>query len=333
MVDVIVTFLYNTPVKTKLLELLCKEKGEIVSGAKLSKELQCSRNYVWKLVEQLKEEGVEIHSVNHKGYYVPKNSPNLFSFEIQENTKEKVNITVLKETTSTNKVLKEMAEKGADEKTVVFAEHQTHGRGRLGRTFYSPKGTGLYLSILLKPKKSLSDAMKITTTAGVAVARAVKDILGIDLKIKWVNDLYLDNKKVCGILSESAFDLESGSLSYCILGIGLNVFTPEDNFNEFKNIAGALLNEEVNGTTLARLSGSILNNFFELYKDMSNPEILEEYRNRSFLQGKNVTVVRGDESFDCEVIGISDDGELLCKLSNGEEKAFISGEVRLDNYK
>ncbi|MGN0526153.1 MAG: biotin--[acetyl-CoA-carboxylase] ligase [Acutalibacteraceae bacterium] len=319
--------------KNALLKLLCKEKGTVVSGAKLSNELQCSRNYVWKLVEQLKEEGIEIHSVNRKGYYIPKNSPNLFDFEILENTKEKVNITVLKETTSTNKILKEMAERGAEEKTVVFAEHQTQGRGRLGRTFYSPKGTGLYLSILLKPKKNIADAMKITTTAGVAVARAVRDVLGIDLKIKWVNDLYLENKKVCGILSESAFDLESGSLSYCVLGIGLNVFNPKDNFNELEGIAGALLNEEPNGTLLARLSGAVLNNFFELYEDMNNPQILEEYRKRSFLQGKDVTVVRGDESINCKVTGIGESGELLCKLPNGEERAFISGEVRLENYR
>lgn len=136
----------------------------------------------------------------------------------------------------------------------------------------------------------MADALRITAAAGVAVARGVADVLGLDLQIKWVNDLFYQNKKVCGILSEGAVDLEGGGLAYCVLGIGLNVFEPSDGFQDLRQIAGALLSGTPDGSLLARLAAAVLDHFFALYQHLEQPALMQEYRQRSFLQGKTITV-------------------------------------------
>lgn len=230
---------------------------------------------------------------------------------------------------STNRALKEQAEQGAPEGIVLLAEQQTAGRGRMGRSFFSPAGSGLYFSVLLRPQKG--DALWITVAAGVAVARAVKQVLGMELQIKWVNDLYLENKKVCGILAEGAATAEG--LDWCVLGIGLNVYAPREGFGELEKIAGALLRETPDDELRAQLTAAILDHFFALYQHLGDPQLLAEYRRRSYLQGKTVTAVRGNERFRGTVAGISDDAELLLRLENGEILALSSGEVQLADYR
>ena len=239
-------------------------------------------------------------------------------------------IELLEETDSTNSYLRQKAEGGAPEGSVVFALHQTAGKGRMGRSFFSPAGSGLYFSILLRPQ-AMADGMKITAAAGVAVAQAVKEILDIDLSIKWVNDLYLGNKKVCGILAESAMD-GKGNFDYCILGIGLNVFEPQCWEEDLDRIAGALLTQKQE-CVMELLAAAILDRFFGWYQTLSAPQLMEEYRNRSFLQGKRVTAVRGNERIKGVVQGISDDGELLLQTAEGEMRMLCSGEVRLEDYR
>ena len=124
---------------------------------------------------------------------------------------------------STNSYLKEMAAKGAQEGTIIIANRQSAGRGRLGRSFFSPEEKGIYMSILLRPDISLERAVLITSMAAVAVAEAIEQVSGIQTKIKWVNDIFLNKKKVCGILTEAGIDAETGTLEYAVLGIGVNV--------------------------------------------------------------------------------------------------------------
>lgn len=230
---------------------------------------------------------------------------------------------------STNRVLKERAEQGAPEGTVLLAERQTAGRGRKGRSFFSPAGSGLYFSVLLRPKKG--DPLKITVAAGVAVARAVEQVLGIDLQIKWVNDLYLENKKVCGILAEGS--ATAAGLDWCVLGIGLNVYAPREGFGELESIAGALLQATPDGELRPKLTAAVLEHFFALYENLNDPQLLAEYRRRSYLQGRAVTAVRGSEQYRGTVTGISDEAELLLRLENGETLALSSGEVQLKDYR
>lgn len=237
---------------------------------------------------------------------------------------------LLEETDSTNLQLRLRAEAGAPEGTVLFALRQRAGKGRLGRSFFSPAGSGLYFSVLLRPQ-AMADGMKITAAAAVAVAQAVQEVLGIGLAIKWVNDLYLKDKKVCGILAESALN-GKGGFDYCVLGIGLNVFEPQHWEDALDQIAGALL-PEYKEEVMERLAAAVLDRLFQWYQNLSDPRLMEEYRSRSFLQGKRVTAARGNERFSGVVQGISDGGELLLQTSEGSVLELCSGEVRLEDYR
>ncbi len=244
---------------------------------------------------------------------------------IQKKSKGDYRITVVPCTGSTNQDLRAAAKEGAPEGTVLFAEEQRAGRGRMGRSFFSPKGSGLYFSVLLRPQGG--DAIKITAAAGVAVARAVEEILGLDLKIKWVNDLYYRGKKVCGILAEGAIN-QKGGFEYCILGIGLNVAAPKEGFGALDQIAGALL-EQTDLQQRAALAASILDHFFAIYRQLEDGAYMREYQARSFLQGKRIILARGGEEISCTVEGISEEGALLAVDAQGEHHAFISGEVQI----
>ncbi len=254
---------------------------------------------------------------------------NLNGTKIAALSKGRYHIKVVGETDSTNRQLRELAQEGAPEGTALFACAQTAGRGRLGRNFFSPAGTGLYFSVLLRPQ-GVADGMKITAAAGVAVVEAVREVLGLALSIKWVNDLYFKNKKVCGILAESAMD-STGGFAWCVLGIGLNVFAPKEGFGDLKEIAGALLEEEQPGV-LERLAAAILDRFFDWYARLDSPALMEAYRSRSFLQGKVVTAVRGEEKLRGRVEGIDEDGALLLRV-DGTLCALQSGEVQLEGYR
>lgn len=249
----------------------------------------------------------------------------IFQKAIQERLKRDYAISVVPITDSTNKDARAMAEAGAPEGATLFARAQTAGRGRLGRSFFSPDGSGLYFSVVLRPKAA--DALKITIAAGVAVARAVKEVLGLELQIKWVNDLYYQNKKVCGILAEGLC-APQGGLTYCVLGIGINVAAPKEGFGALSSIAGALL-EKADDALLGALGGAILEHFFALYEDLSQPAMIKEYQDRSFLQDKKILLARGDEKIPCIVTGISEEGALLARGLDGAAYAFSSGEVQI----
>jgi BirA family biotin operon repressor/biotin-[acetyl-CoA-carboxylase] ligase len=236
-------------VKEQLLSVLENNRGENISGAELARKLSVSRNAVWKAVKSLQEVGYSITSALNKGYCLS-NENDIISVQsiakyLNEDTK-KLMLEVHKEVTSTNSILKEYAEKGEQEGKVIVAEKQSSGRGRMNRSFYSPEGTGIYLSILLKPNLTFQESLLITTTAAVAVAEAIEKVSGCEAKIKWVNDIYCKGKKVCGILTEASLDMESGALKYAVLGIGINVLKPAGDFpEELKDIAAAVFDAEL----------------------------------------------------------------------------------------
>ncbi len=241
-----------------------------------------------------------------------------------------MNLIYLKETDSTNRQLRLMAEDGAPEGTVLAADYQTAGRGRLGRSFFSPAGSGLYFSLLLRPKEQAQDALRITVIAAVAVAQAVQKVLGLELQIKWVNDLYYKGRKVCGILAEGKLNGD-GALEYVVLGIGLNLFAPKDGFGELDSIAGALLEQTPDEKMRRRLLQEIVNRFFSLCEHSEN--VMAEYRSRSFLKDKTVTVVRGEERIRATVLDIDDRGGLVVRDETGQCRIFSSGEIALEDYR
>ncbi len=235
---------------------------------------------------------------------------------------------LLEETDSTNRVARELAQKGAPQGAAVVAKGQTAGYGRRGRAFFSPKGSGLYCSVILRPDPKAFDAARVTVTAAVAVAEAVEQVLGLALSVKWVNDLYFRNKKVCGILAQGQTEGESFA---CILGIGLNVYAPKEGFGELDPIAGALLDGEPDPKIMDGLRDEILDRFFALYGGDFAP-CLAEYRRRSFLTDKTVTVVQGEKRLRGIVRGIDERGALLVELG-GTVTAFSSGEIALEDYR
>ena len=241
---------------------------------------------------------------------------------------KKYNLIYKKSVSSTNTVLREMADR-ENEFTVLISDHQTNGIGRKGNSFFSPEKTGIYMSILLKPKLSFKDFLLITPLCAVCCARSIESIVHKEAKIKWVNDIYIDNKKVCGILAQSITD-DSNNITGCILGIGINVYAPLSGFPEdIKNKAGYLFDKYENKNLRELIIAEVLNNFSSLYKDLTKKLFYEEYVSRSLITNKMVTVIYPERKIKCLVLGIDKDFHLDVKLENGEILKLDSGEVSL----
>lgn len=317
--------------RSKVLALLEANKGIAISGAAIAKSLSISRSAVWKSIEELRKEGYDILAVTNKGYTLSEESDILSAEGLMTFLKNPLitadRLHVYKSIDSTNNAAKKMAVAGAGHGTVVLAEEQTAGRGRLGRSFFSPRGTGLYMSIILRPKSTAEDAVLTTTAAAVAVCRAVSKVLGIEASIKWVNDIYVDGFKVCGILTEALSDFQTGAVEALILGIGLNIATNRDSFpEEISKTAGSLL-KNPDRVERNRLAAAILNEFMDLNDTFDRGAMLDEYKARSFILGEPITVYRGSEVFDATALDIDDKGRLIVMRENGAKEILLSGEV------
>lgn len=228
---------------------------------------------------------------------------------------------------STNVYAKELAKQGAEEGTVIIAQRQTKGYGRMGRCFHSPKGTGLYMSIILRPSLPPEKTLYITTAAAVAAAEVISSASSAECGIKWVNDIYINNKKVCGILTEAGFS-NSGTLDYAILGIGINICEPKEGFpNDIKDIAGAVFDIPIDDQTRLKLTDSLVDKFFEYYKDLESKEYISYYRTKNITVGKEVTVISASESYSAKVMAIDDEFRLIVKNNKEELITLSSGEV------
>lgn len=319
-------------VKQRVLAVLEENKGKNISGSDLADALAVSRNAIWKSVKALQEEGYRIKAVTNKGYSLSDENDILSAQSIRpylSGRTESLRIEVKKSVTSTNTVLKEYAAKGEAEGKLLIAEEQTSGRGRLGRSFFSPANTGIYMSVLLRPKLTVEDSLFITTAAAVAVARAIETITGVRAEIKWVNDIFCSGKKVCGILTEAGIDFESGGLEYAVLGIGINVARPGEGFpSELEDIITGVFGKGQYGSDVrSRLIAEVMNIFWDYYDNISRKTFLKEYRERSFLLGKEVNVITGNSTKQAVALDIDDDARLVVKMADGEIKALSSGEV------
>jgi BirA family biotin operon repressor/biotin-[acetyl-CoA-carboxylase] ligase len=306
-------------VQKKLLQIFENNKGRPISGEAIARDLGCSRASVWKAVKSLRAEGYLIDSVTNRGYTFYEND--ILSAEgaaayLQGDWK----ISVVESTDSTNEEVRRRAQAGAPDRTVVVAERQTGGKGRRGKSFYSPRGTGLYMSVLLRPKMNLMDATMVTCRVAVAVARAIDRRAGGSAQIKWVNDIYINGKKVCGILSEATSDLESGAVEFIVVGIGVNTSTrgfPE----ELKAVAGALPGSVNRNALLAE----ILN---QLDGTLAG-DIMKEYKDRSCVIGKEIEIIRRDGRERATAVDIDGEGRLIVRDESGNLKVLHSGEISI----
>ena len=323
-------------VKDDVLKELENNKGDYISGGQLADNLGVSRNSVWKAIKALEKSGYEINAIPNKGYCLAEKNDILSSYSIKQHLKNPhLDISVFSSVTSTNTILKEMAEQGAKEGTVIIAEEQTAGRGRTGKQFYSPKGTGIYISILLRPDIPAEESLFLTTSAAVATARAIEDVSDKRALIKWVNDIYLEDKKTCGILTEGAFNVETGKLDYAIVGIGINVCIPDGGFpDNIKDIATAIFDKQTDSINKRSiLIANLLDYFMEYYKDFKSKSYVKEYIERSMIIGKTITVIEGSKTSVAKAIDIDKNCRLKVQFEDGTTKWLSSGEVSTKIHK
>lgn len=319
--------------KEKLLALLEDSKGTFFSGEEIARTLQVSRAAVWKAVNALREDGYTIDAVTNKGYRLSPDSDILSPQGIRRFLKPEyrdLDLTVLPTAPSTNALVREKANQGRPEGCVIVACEQTDGRGRYGRQFFSPVDSGVYLSLLLRPTAySPQQATCLTAAAAAAMCQAIEAVTGQQPGIKWVNDIFLHGKKVCGILTEAAVGLETGTLNYMVLGAGVNLYPPAEGFpEEIQSIAGSVL-EHSCPEAKNRLVGEFLNRFWDFYARPECRAYLEDYRARSLAVGRRVTVLSNGQAVSAYAYGIDDDFRLLVRYENGDTEALSYGEIRI----
>ena len=307
------------------------EAGDSISGERLARRLGISRNSVWKAIEQLRADGYGIEAVTNRGYRLVSSPDRISVPEIMRWLKQDAigrRLEVHGVLDSTNIRAKLLASQGAPHGYLVAADSQETGRGRFGRQFFSPPHSGIYITFVLRPKLPAERAVMITSMAAVAVARAIEALCDADVKIKWVNDLYINNRKVCGILCEASMDFETGQLEYVALGIGVNVAKqafPE----ELRDIATSIGNECGVNISRSRLIAEISNQIAALYGQLETGEFMQESRARSNVIGRDVTVIRGDVRFDAHAVDIDNQGRLVIRTPDGTLSKVGAGEISL----
>ena len=316
--------------KQQLLTLLSKNKDEYLSGEEIAGTLNVSRAAINKAVKALRAEGNEIDAIRNRGYRLIRSDViNAQAIkELLTTDSTKLSIEVHPTLSSTNVTAREKAGLGASE-CVIIAANQTGGKGRKGRSFYSPQGSGIYMSILLRPHEySAAKAASLTTMAAVAVCEAIEKISDKAAQIKWVNDVFIDGKKVCGILTEASMDMESGSLDYAVVGIGINVCPPQGGFpDELKDIAGVIFDEPPFDAK-NRIIAEVINRFMAFYTAQSTAYV-DEYRSRSLAIGKEVLVLGYNTQKKAFALDVDDDCHLIVRYKDGKIQALSSGEISI----
>ena len=311
-----------------------------VSGEELAARCGISRQAVWKAVNALRAQGAEIEAITNRGYHLAGTGGMLSGESIASLIPSElgVRIYVYETIDSTNTEAKRRCTESSDvrrlDRTVVVAAQQTAGRGRLGRAFYSPSGSGLYLSIIYAPEGGITSPAVLTASAAVGVCRALQNVYGADAQIKWVNDVFMHGKKVCGILAEGVTNFETGQIACAVVGIGINIL-PGSFPPELADKAGSVLADNNADTKRSMLAASVVENVLGIYNTGNDGIVqsMQEYRDRSILTGRTVTVYpvinQTGKKYTAVVQGITDDAKLIVQNSDGQIHELDSGEVSL----
>ena len=318
--------------------LILERAGDTcISGSRLAETLGMSESTVRESIRQLSEDGYAVECTE-RGYRLGQQSDAISEDSVRSYLGEfsrAFELEVFSEIDSTNTYLKAKAVEaqhsgwrgGLKEWHTVIASGQSAGRGRLGRSFCSPAGTGLYLSVLLRPAGTAESAVRITTAAAVAACRAIESCTDACPQIKWVNDIFVRGKKACGILTEASVNMETGRLDWAVMGIGFNVYEPEGGFpEEIRDIAGAIAAQRQRDLR-SRLAAAFLVEFQSLCRNLEGTDYHEEYRERSFLIGREINVLRGDMARPALALDIDSDCHLIVRYEDGTTEALSSGEV------
>ncbi|MCM1261040.1 MAG: biotin--[acetyl-CoA-carboxylase] ligase [Prevotella sp.] len=309
----------------QILAILKQYPNQLLSGSRIAQYANVTRSYVSKVIQSLMIKGYDIESVNRVGYIYHGDQRVLSETKISSQLHFPKEVMILEEVDSTNTFLKRLAKTSNIEELVVVANQQTGGRGRIGRTYVSNPTSGIYFSILYRPKIAIEYAKKLTCLAGVAVVRAIQKLTGLEAKIKWVNDVYLHGKKVCGILTEASTSVEENTFEYAIIGIGVNCY--QQNFSKEVAAIATTIEDEANCIVSRNdLIAEIINQIDTELIQIENSHFMEEYRTYSFVIGKEVELQKMDESHTVKVIDITKDGELVVE-EKGKIYTISSGEI------
>lgn len=307
--------------KDKVLKILEENRGNEISGVDIAEKLGVSRAAVCKAVKQLRRSGNSIISRNNGGYTLEENSSALSEIGIKKLLDNPIDVAYYPETDSTNTRAKILALDKNVACALIVADSQTEGRGRRGRSFFSPKGSGVYFSIMFRPKLTYAECQRVVPMTAVAVSQAIESVCNEKTYIKWVNDLYYNGKKICGIATESIGELGEACPDALVVGIGINVNTcdfPDD----IKNKAGAL-DVTVNRNALV---AACVNRFFELFRDIDKDDFMDEYRKKCFILGQKVTVLTSPP-YDAIAENVDDDGKLIVVKPDGTKVKLSTDEV------
>lgn len=310
---------------------MLRASDEYVSGQQICDRFHVSRTAVWKVIEQLKEEGYEIEAVRRRGYHLNRSPDVMSKAEIESRVRTKWagrNVFYYEETDSTNTRAKALAEEGAAHGTLVTADGQNAGKGRRGRVWESAPGGNIYMSLLLKPQIAPVQAPMLTLVMALSVAEALREETGLEIGIKWPNDLVLGGKKLCGILTEMS--LEEDHISYVVSGVGINVNC--DKFpGEIADKAASLRTESGKEWNRAGIIVRVMEKFEKNYEIFALDQTLAglEERYNAFLlnKGKEVRVLDPKGEYTAFAFGINEKGELLVEREDGRCEAVFSGEV------
>lgn len=318
--------------RLELLKVLTEHKTQYLSGQALASSLGLSRNAIWKAIELLKKQGYEIESKPSVGYRLLGDADILSKDAIKEMLDFSAQVKIYDSITSTSTVA--MDTSLGDKPVVIIANSQTAGRGRLGRSFYAPSDCGLYMSVAFKPSFDLEQATLVTMATAIAVCEAIEKLAKVSPRIKWVNDIFIDGKKVCGILTEAATNFESGNIDKLVIGIGVNCYEtlyPAD----LLDIAAPIAVEK---SSFARsdLAAAILNNLFHRLGSLGDHSLIMDYKKRCFILGKKIIVkpnLDAGEAIKARAIDIEEHGGLVVEYLQGkmsrEMHTITTGEVSI----
>ena len=316
--------------REKIKEIFIQSKHEFVSGEEISKRLEISRTAVWKHIEELKKEGYQFEAIRKKGYRLINDPDDISTDRLKGGLDTKwlgKEIVYFPELDTTQRIAHELARNGSPHGTIVITDEQKKGKGRLGRTWYSEKGKGIWMSIIIRPEFSFQQAPQITLLTSVILAKTLRKLYEKPFEIKWPNDLYIDGKKLSGILTE--IHGEQDQIHYLIIGVGINTHA-SDFPEELEKKATSI--QELMGQAPKRMT--ILHHFFREFEqsyarfiDEGFQPFFEEYNQLLFGKGKAITVQQWNQQVEGEILGIDPNGYLLLQNENEEEIKVVSGDI------
>jgi BirA family biotin operon repressor/biotin-[acetyl-CoA-carboxylase] ligase len=317
--------------KKKILDIFYKNTGDFVSGEDISQKLDVSRASVWKHINKLREDGYDIEAVPHLGYRITSAPDKLFGYEIDRDLKTKTfgknNIYHYESVDSTNDKAYELAEKAEPEGTIVVAESQARGKGRIGRKWVSPKGGGIYMSLVLRPDVETDEIPTITLIAAISAAKAINRICSLSVRVKWPNDIIINGKKAGGILTE--IKAQPDKVDFLVLGIGLNVNTPH---GKLPHAGTSLMEECAQNVSRTELVKYFLENFekdYTKFKKEGFVSLRDECKAASSVLGNRVKVSEHHKIYEGRAVDIDEKGALILKMDDGSKKRVFSGDVTL----